>query len=325
MENLHNQFLTDLTTSEGQLTRFTQICHVLHPEGKLRGDRLAGLTREKVGLANIKVIRRHIRVMEVLNLIDYEDGLYSLSSEGRALWALTPGEPGRILNLAEKILYLRSLAIYIPTQFTSVLAAISENTGQPREHIINSYGKRLLNHLIPWKDADTVRFRLSKEPPSIPRKLQNNFDCLLLWLKQIKLVDLQELQITKLGEELTRAQATQGMEHMKMIYRVASAYVYGEPGCLPEFDYQSKKQRERFLGLFNDAYALFELPELHVSDVVSMRLYVCIKLMVEGRLLLDELSFGQLIRTLSHERIIQSVMTGRNGELGYISLGAGDK
>jgi len=325
MENWQNQFLSDLTTSEGQLTRFTQICHALRPEGKLRGDRLAGLTRERVGLTNIKVIRRHIRVMEVLNLIDYEDGLYSLSSEGRALWALTPGEPSRILSLAEKILYLRSLAIRVPIQFTSVLTAISENTGQPREHIINSYGKRLLNHLIPWKDAETIRFRLSKEPPSIPRKLQNNFDCLLLWLKQMGLVDAKRLRTTKLGEELARAQATQGMEHMKTIYRVASAYVCGEPGCLPEFDYQSKKQRERFLSLFNDAYALFELPELRVSDVVSMRLYVCIKLMVEGHPLLDELSFGQLIRTLSHEGTIQSVMTGRNGKLAYISLGAGDK
>jgi len=141
----------------------------------------------------------------------------------------------------------------------------------------------------------------------------------------MKLVDLQELQTTKLGEELATVQAVQGMEYVKMVYRVASAYVCGEPGRLPEFDYQSKEQRERFLSLLNDAYALFELPELHVSDVVSIRLYVCIKLMVEGHSLLDEFSFGQLIRTLSREGTIQSIMTGRNGKLAYISLGAGDK
>lgn len=324
MENWNNRFLADLTTSEGRLRRFTQICHVLRPKGKLRGDRLVELVRERrLGLRNIKVIRRHIRVMEVFNLIDSEDGLYSISSEGRALSALTSNEPGKVLSLTEKILYLRFLAVSVPIQLTSLLVGVSENSERSKESVVISYGRKLLSYPIPWKDREAIRFQLSKESPSIPRKLQNNFDCLLLWLKQLDLVDSQRLAISKLGMELSEAAASQDIDCLEMAYRVACAYVCGEPGCLHKFNYHDKSQREHFLKVFNEAYTLFEMPEISASDVVSMRLYLCIKLMTNRRILLDEPGFDQVIKVLSQEGIIRAAMTGRGGRLAYISVGAG--
>lgn len=315
------KFLADLTTSEGQLRRFTAICHIIRPRGIVRTDRLTSLIREKVSLTNTKVIRRHIRAMESLGLLVRKDVGYVLSSEGRALCTLTPPNSGKELGLAEKVFYLRVLGFHVPLQFTSILVAISENIGGPKERVISSYGQKVLPGSI-WRDKADLKMRLSRRPGSPPRKVRNNFDCFRLWLKQLGLVKADALELTKMGKQLADVARRQGDELRERIYWAAAAYICHEPGYLPEFEYGDEPSRTYFLELLREAYRLFERPELRLSDVRSMSIYVCIKLLVEGHQIVSEETFWQLVRRLVKKGIVQSAMSGRDGKLAYISLGS---
>lgn len=322
----YNGFLPDLTTSEGQLHRFTAICHIMRARGILATDTLRSLIRGELGLTNIKVINRHMRVMESLGLLVREDIGYALSSEGKALCALVPPDSGKGLELAEKVFYLRALSFYVPLQFTSILVAILENTGGPKERAIISYAQRILADAgNTWQDKIHLKLRLLRQPDSLPRKVRNNFDCFRLWLKQLGLVQADALELTKIGEQLVDVVRSLGDELKEKIYWIAATYICHEPGCLPEFKYSNESNRVNFLELFHEAYRLFERPELHLSDIRSISIYVCIKLLVESRQILNEKTFWQLVRILLRERIIDSAVTGRDGKIAYISLGLDDR
>jgi len=322
-EGPRSGFLADLTTSEGQLHRFTEICHIMRPRGLVGTDRLTPLIQEGVGLSNVKVIRRHLRAMESLGLLTHEDIGYVLSSEGKALCALVPPKSGKPLALAQKVFYLRALLSYVPLQFTSALRAISENPGAPKEQAITSYGKKVLrDSACTWKDIPHLILRLSRQPESPPRKIRNNFDCFRLWLKQLDLVRVEDLRLTELGAKIAYI-AIAGKDHLKQqAYWLASAYVCDEPGCLPEFDWQVRPYVEPFAELLQEAYVLFEKPELRLADVRSMSIYVCIELIAQMHQMLSEESFWQLVSTLLREGIFKSAITDRRGQLAYISLGS---
>jgi len=258
--------------------------------------------------------------MESLGLLVREDIGYVLSSDGKALCALVPPN-SEGLNLAEKVFYLRALGSYVPLQFASILVAISENVVGSKERAITSYGQKILPGST-WEDKFDLKLRLSRQPDSPPRKLRNNFDCFRLWLKQLRLVKADDLELTRMGKQLADVVRNQGDELRDRIYWAAVAYVCHEPGCLPEFKYDDEPSHIYFLGLIREGYKLFERPELRLSDARSISIYVCIKLLIEGHRILSENTFWQLVRRLVSEGFIESAATGRDGKLAYISLGS---
>lgn len=320
-EGRRSAFLADLTTSEGQLHRFTGIAHIMRPEGLMETDMLVPLIQKNLGLTNIKVIRRHLRAMESLGLLAREEVGYVLSSEGKALCALAPAKSNKELALAEKIFYLRALGSYVPLQLRSILAAISENAGAPKEQAITSYGQKILASGVPWKNKHVLRLALSKHPDLPPRTIRNNFECFRRWTEQLQLVDPSPRDLTKLGNRLVHIMKMQEDQVREEIYRTAAVYICHEPGCLP--DYEDSTDRPRFLQLLREAYRLFERRELRLSDARAISPYVCIKLLIEGDRILPEKTFWDLIKKLINEGLIQSAMTGRDGKIAYISLGVG--
>jgi len=259
--------------------------------------------------------------MESLGLLAREDIGYVLSSEGKALCALVPPDSGGGLELAERVFYLRALVSYVPLQFTSILSAISENARGPKEQAITSYGLKIRAGST-WKDKADLKMRFSRRPETPPRKVRNNFDCFRLWLKQLRLVKADDLELTRMGKQLADVVRNQGDELRDRIYWAAVAYVCHEPGCLPEFKYDDEPSHIYFLGLIREGYKLFERPELRLSDARSISIYVCIKLLIEGHRILSENTFWQLVRRLVSEGFIESAATGRDGKLAYISLGS---
>ncbi len=327
MEVSRTGFLADLTTSEGQLHRFTGICHIMRPEGLMETDMLVPLIQKELGLTNVKVIKRHLRAMESLGLVTRENGGYVLSSEGKALCALVPAKSNKTLELAEKVFYFRALALYLPLQFSSALGAISQNAGGPIERVITSYGQRVLSNSTcsTWEDKAYLSLHFSRQPDSPPRKVRNNFDCFRFWLQQLGLVNPQRLQLTSMAQKLLGLFSKEGAELQEKIYWAASAYVGDAPGCLPDFRYEHKPSRARFLELFRKAYALFERPQLRLSDVRSISVYVCMSLLIERYCVLEEKTLRRLIRRLANEGIVQSAIAGRDGKLSYISLDSGPR
>jgi len=313
-------FLADLTTSEGQLHRFTGICHIMRPEGLMETDMLVPLIQKGQGLTNVKVIKRHLRAMESLGLVTRENGGYVLSSEGKALCALVPAKSNKTLELAEKVFYFRALASYLPLQFSSALVAISEHAEAPKEPAITCYGKKVLPKST-WEDKADLRSSFARRPQSPPRKVRNNFDCFRLWLKWLELVDREHLQLTTMGEKLVGLFTKDGIALEEKIYWAASAYVCHEPGCLPHLQYENESSRAHFLELFRQAYALFERPQLRLSDARAISVYICTSLLTERYGLLEEKAFWQLLRRLVREGVVHSAVTGRDGKLSYVSLG----
>lgn len=314
-------FLADLTTSEGQLHRFTEVSQIMRPRGIMETRELVSLIQQDQDLTNVKVIKRHLRAMESLGLLTREDIGYVLSSEGKALCALVPAKSNKTLELAEKIFYFRALAMHLPLQFSSTLAAISQNVGAPLERVITSYGQRVLSSST-WEDKVDLRSIFARRPHSPPRKVRNNFDCFRLWLKGLELVDPERLRLTSMGEKLVGLITNDGVALEEKIYWAASAYVCNEPGCLRPFVYEWESNRVHFLELFRQAYALFERPQLRLSDARAISVYVCINLLMERYYLLEEDVFWQLVRRLVREGVLQSAVTGRGGKLSYISLGS---
>lgn len=323
MQTSRSGFLTDLTTSEGQLHRFTQICHIMRSRGLMESDVVVPAIQKKLGLTSVKVIKRHLRAMESLGLLTHEDIGYVLSSEGKALCALVAANSSKPLALAEKVFYLRALVSRVPLQFTSALWAISENPDAPKERAITSYGKNVLgDSACTWKDKTHLTLRLSRQPESPPRRIRNNFDCFRLWLKQLELVRVEGLRLTDFGAKIAHI-AIADTDQLKMkAYWLGSAYVCDEPGCLPEYDWEVRPHAEPFVKLLEEAYVLFEKPELWSADVRSMSIYVCIELIAQMHQMLSEESFWQLVRTLLREGIFKSATTNRRGQLAYISLGS---
>jgi len=283
-------------------------------------DMLVALIQKEQGLTNVKVIKRHLRAMESLGLLTREDVGYVLSSEGKALCALVSPNSKNGLHVAEKVFFLRALGSYLPLQLSSILAAISENIGAPKDRAITSYGQRILSGST-WKNRKELESRFARQDDSPPRKVRNNFDCFQLWLKQLELVRAEGLRLTELGEKVADIAMTNTHELKQKAYWLGSAYVCREPGCLPEFDYQARPYPKSFIELLRKAYLLFERPELRLADVRSISVYICIQLLVENHKILSENDFWHLVRSLLREGIFRSAITDRSGKLAYISLG----
>jgi len=322
MEVSRTAFLADLTTSEGRLHRFTAISRIIAPRAAISSDRLRSLIQEEVKLTNTKVIRRHIRAMQSLGLIERSDIGYILSSEGKALCELTTPNLASEPELAEKVFYLRALAFHLPVQFTSMLLAIFENVDKSKERVISSYGQKVLPTST-WTDKTKTDLRttLLGQPDLPPRKVQNNFDCFRLWLRQLELVRPDPLRLTRTGQMMVEIAAQQASEIRDKIYWVAAAYMGGAPPQLPRFNYDDDSDRQLFLKLLHRGYERFERPELRLSDVRSISVYVCIVMLVEGHRILDEASFWQLVNQLLRDRRIGSILAGRDGKAAYITLG----
>jgi hypothetical protein len=78
------------------------------------------------------------------------------------------------------------------------------------------------------------------------------------------------------------------------------------------------KHKEEFLVKFKEAYRLFK-GESNISDIRAIMTYVCVKLL-KNRIVIEEESFYEAIKSLWSEGIVKSVMLGRNGKPAHVLL-----
>jgi hypothetical protein len=324
MESNRQRFVIDLTTSEGRLDRFTSICHMLPSRGVSSIGALRGEIERELGLTNAKVVRRHLRAMETLGSLVRDEPGYALSKEGRVVRVLVPwrSRQARPLGTAEKVFYLRTLTVHVPLQLESMLLAISGVSSRDGQRCLADYARRLVKVGVPWKDADLIAQGLTRQPGPLPRKLRNNFDCLRLWMRQLGLVESEGLVLTPMGRWLA-ANMERPAERRETIYVAGSAYVCGSPGCLRTYD--DRRDRWELTEMLRDAYSRFGTPGLGMASVVSIALYVCIQGVVRNRWVLSEDRFEMVLRSLARGGVVESLMTGRDGTLAYMSLGADDR
>jgi hypothetical protein len=199
-------------------------------------------------------------------------------------------------------------------QLVELLLAVQRNKNGIRKKIVSDFFSAQLAAVV-WSKV-TIERNLAKlrESGKIPTFFENKFTCMQRWLEDIDLLRRinGKIEITEKGEtllnELKTIEPIKG-ENCKMLGAVLVSKT-------SFFDYIQHK--EVFLEAFKKAYSHFKI-DSSVSDIKAIQIFVCIKLLEQG-IVMEESSFATLINKLSTEGIIRSVMLGRDGKPGYVSL-----
>ncbi len=310
--------ISDITSSEGRLHRFTLICKVIGSE--------KGLTRKKAGhriekelgvpFINKKVIQRHLIILEKLGIIENRGGLYLLSSEGKALDAMVDELPlMNDLSFEERVFYFKIMFNSIlKEQLIKFLEVIREQSYMERKKIVYQFFSTNLAQNL-W-NVTTIEKNLKKlgESRKIPTFFENKFRCMEMWLEDIGLIvrEKNRLSLHEKGkiflDEIGKL-VDKSYEYYGLIGQIFVSNV-------TPFLYD--KHRQIFVELFKKAYYRFR-SELYTSDIRAIRIYTCINFL-KRNIKLEEKEFDEVINTLSLEGIVRSVMLGRDGKPAYVTL-----
>jgi hypothetical protein len=309
--------ISDITSSEGKLERFTQICELIGLEKRLTIKRAEELIEKRIGspFHNRKVTQRHLVILEKIGLIEKIGEIYILSSEGKALYELvrklsrTDG-----LSFEEKIFYFKTLFTSIlKNQLIKFLEVIRDHEGEERKKIIGFFFRTELARNL-WSETVIKRNLIRLESGKIPTFFQNKFGCMEMWLRDLDLVKkLKEKMELEAGTKMFLAKIAKENNLKDKIYELTRIALACE--AMP-FDYI--KHKDDFLRVFKEAYSLFET-RTEISDIRSIRTFVCIDLLTR-KIKMEEEEFYIAVKKLWKEGIIRSVMLGRNGKPAYVVL-----
>lgn len=308
--------ITDITSSEGKLERFSQICKLIKPRQRFERVRLIALIKENIGLTNVGVISRHIRILQKLSIIEDIEGIFILSSEGKVLYQFIDEMRNvKKLSFKEKLLYFRLLFTSATDQLVALLEII--NKDKSRNEIIIEYFKKKLVQELWWKSKKTIQKNLTKfeKNKDISQFFENKFRCMEMWLKSLNLLEKKHnyLKITPTGEAiLIDAQKYKKVSNNK-IYELSSKLL-NKPAV--NFDY--KKHKNTFLDLLNEAYSRF-VSESNRGDLRAMKSFISINLLIKN-IVIEEKKFNQVLQKLWSEGKIRSVMADRKGKPAYIVI-----
>lgn len=309
--------ISDISSSEGRLRRFTFLCRIIKSEKGLTRKRLESLAEKEIGspFKNKKVLERHLIILEKIGLIENYGDFYTLSSDGKALCELTP--ECRIitpLSFEEQVIYLKALfASSLKHQLIEFLEVVRLCSNKNRKEIISKYFSTELAKSL-WNET-TVEKNLKRlnETGKIPTFFENKFRCMEMWLEDTGLIEKEK---DKISLKFSAEKFLNGIKDSSVknkIYGLIGTVLIGE-GIL--FDYS--KHKEKFLVKFKEAYPLFK-GESNISDIRAIMTYVCVSLL-KNRIIIEEESFYEAVKLLWSEGIVKSVMLGRNGKPAHVLL-----
>lgn len=303
--------ITDITTSEGNLKRFSQICKLIgDQERALPRNRIVQLIKDQIGLTNDKVIGRHISILEKLSILENKEGMYILSSEGKALYDFIEDlKDKNELSSYEITFYFRTLFTHLFGQLYRVLKKIDKHKERGRDFIIIQY----------FENDD---FKLWKKETA-KKNLENKFRCMEKWLQTLNLLDKRK-NIIKLTEEGKLLLYRMGEFEIDVkdietrIFLLASNLLYSKK--VDEFSYEISEHQNIFNSLLKSSYNKFQVG-FDLADIKAMEIWICIKMLNDFKIRIEGDRFYNLLNQLWRESaIVRSMMTGRDSKLAYISL-----
>jgi hypothetical protein len=335
MRQNERQGLSDLTTSEGYLKRFTLIARLIQPARVSGPSDIIAVVRKETGLTKTggtlthpEVIMRHVRIMSHIGILSSPDEGYRVSSDGKALIQLTGKHELNMgdgeLTTEEKIFYFVRLFSSVFWQLYLLLLALLESDDKTIERLIADYFASVLDkRLRIWshQQVDEGLDRYSRRG-ELPTMFKNRFECMSMWLTQLGLVD-KGVVLSNIGKEFTGHmihRVNRQQEVSGNLYGVATIYINGLADSLPRFSFGLESQRLGFMKLFDDAYRVFETPDLQMSDAKAMRTYLCTKMLLYHSIVFEEQDFDEAIKRLTNEGLVRSAMSGRDGKLAYIKV-----
>lgn len=308
--------ISDLTSSEGKLERFTTLCRLLFSERGLTKDRIVALAK-KVGppFHNKKVTERHLVIMEKIGIIEKMDDIYVLSSEGKALCklAIQTRETNRLI-FEEKVFYFKMLfTSIVKDQLLKLLEIVMKYEECETKKIIGAFFSTNFAKNL-WNRKVIERNLMKLEKGNIPSFFRNKFGCMEMWLRDLGLIRRLNGKIMLNHGAKTLLATIQHMRDLRdKIYELAAVALETK---VVGIDYS--RHRNEFLKVFDEACQLFKTQE-NMSDIRAIRTFTCIKFLARG-LKIEENEFDQIIKELWKEGKIESIMTGRDGRPAYVVL-----
>lgn len=310
--------LSDISSSEGNLRRFSSICELLISHKPLTLQRIKLLVRREIGLTNEKVIHRHIRILERLGILEREYDIYVFTGIGKILCEFLKENTNsrREMSAFEERLYFERLfhpQILIWPQLSVFLDVIYKNQTRERNEVIIAYFKEMID-LGVWKEK-TIRKNLNHNlrTKRVSSFFLNRFRCQEKWLRSIELLKHGDLVLSETGVRVRDVFSTHKRNNQISLSRFALIKAY--LGELRPFEYYGNEKK--FTNLFEDAGSRLERNSLVSID--SLKHYIFFKLLNGGEYI-DDLTFINLLDEMSKKNVINSVMMGRNGKPNLVVL-----
>lgn len=325
IEQLYAKGISNITRAESDVPRLTRICQELHEHKLYTWDEIIPLVKKLPGFKHHRhdtPIRRNIAILKKLGVLDQREATYILSSEGRVLLELTKDkalEEG--LTLPEKLFYFRTFFSNAFYQLFIFLQTINrkENLASQKEVIVDYFRGIINSPFKIWQKENLRRdIEIYESRGHLRSGLENKFDCMKAWLKHLELLEGEGLALSPLGKEVLKDLENNRLDIEQRIFALANIYLSGKVSSLPFFDYSQNRHRDLFFELFEHAYSLFETRELGISDAKSIRCFVCIRVLLDHQLTLEEKTFDNIVNELARSHIIRSLVTGRDGKLAHI-------
>jgi hypothetical protein len=305
--------LTDITSSEGNLSRFSYICRKVRETGYVDERKLYEICRE-TGIGNPKVIGRHIHIMKVLNLILKQERLYYVSSYGKVVAAFFR-EMNR-LTKEEKAVLFQLFFKNIHTQIYSLLKVINDN-----ESICQSYEECFALYTISYFSLPEVMKIWNKRTlmesieqyratGKIRRGIENKLETMLEWLANLDLINKDEkIRLSDVGHK-----AYQGLSVGEPIEFVSLNTLRENLKSVDlSEDYAVVKS------IYVRSIGAFVNPE-GIADINAINLHVQVRLAADHGLYMGEKAIENTLSRLQEEKIIRSFILDRKGKLSMIQV-----
>lgn len=321
--------ITDLTTTEGKIRNFSRICKYV-----LKGvehSQLIELIRNDpyCRRTNESVIDRHLKILEKLKIIKWQDTKYYLSDLGEVLYSIVKGieDSREDLNLDEKIFYFKVMFCGVTfIQLSLLLKTISENKGKPKGEIMTEYFKFFLKIRAKLWERGSIEDCLRKYQRTgiFSRSYENRFDTMKMWLQNLGLV--KNLDLTSIGKQILHEIDPEGQLplNLDLLYIKTCSNVYKLTRLflecpVVEFNSTSDDHWKSFLDVFKRGYTQFERP-MKFSNIRAIKTWISIRLLVSHSIILEETIFDSLLYRMQEAGIIKSMMLGDDGKAAFVRL-----
>jgi hypothetical protein len=319
--------ISDITSTEGDLRNYTRICGII-------GERVI---EKKVLVAQIKdnkeihrksdkVIERHLSILSKLGVIEseMENGreLFRLLPNGKILYQYSKEieSTEKSLSKHERLFYFRLLLTgnTLP-QLAILLYTVENNEGLAKDELVFRYYKNYLkSHLRIWKrESLDKRLRDFETNNKMKRSERNRFDCMIQWLKSLRLVNSNALMET--GKKFLQAHPILDIQSEGWWFdyqqKVSDDIFYFakqilETQSFRNFDINSEKDNTLFLKYVKEAMNLFGNKSTGTLNSLYLTDWAPCELLLHENVYCSKTNVKTLIENLYSKKIILSVMAG---------------
>lgn len=320
--NRYAKGVSDISSEEGNLKRFSRICSLLEPYKPLTPDKVRTLINNRIGLTNKKVIERHLRLLELLGIIERTQTIYVFTGIGRVFceFLKDTDQSNEKLQPVEKNFYFERL--FSPEtathfQLCLLLKTISLNSSAKREPLIIAYFRKMKEFNI-WK-AKVIdhNLRSYEKNQQISPFFDNRFRCQQKWIETLGLMEHGSLKLTEVGERVEQE-----------VEKYTENEIWTNPTrfeLLFAFDndlmpVSTDTDESELTDMFKEACERIGKERRARTD--SVKYYMFYRLL-NAHKYFDDLAFLPLLNLMVEKNVIESVMRGRDGKIHSVTLRLG--